>query len=233
MIKTFCRVAYAVVALTASAQAQQINIPPRSLSAFVVGMGSAGGGSGFDMGQTFTVPTGFNRLDQFSLWFGDVGANGGALTFRTYISEFNTSNMSAGAILFQSAVLAGTATNLMTQYVENTGGIVVVAGTKYLAFADASNFISAGGGRAFMGSEYVDFATPYAGGELCGVGTNGTLASVQGKTWGCGKGDIGITATFSNVEGPVVTPEPASLALLGTGLMGVSAAVRRKRSRPA
>jgi len=234
MRKTLCRVAYAVVALAASAQAQQINNLPQGTTSFVFPMGASGGaGSGYDKGQSFTVPVGYNSLDQFSLWFGgSAGTNGADLTFRMYIASINASNV-VGPMLFQSAVQSGVVGPTMTQYVINTGGVAVTAGAKYLAFADVSEYMAATGGtRAFMGSDYT--AVPYSGGETCDhAGITGDLSSATGTAWNCGKSDIGFTATFSNVAAPVTTPEPASLALLGTGLVVIGATVRRKGTRSA
>lgn len=239
MNKTFCRVACAVVALAASAQAQQINNAPVGTTSFVFPMGAGGGAaSGYDKGQSFTVPVGYNELDQFSLMFGGAvngdgssASNGAALTFRMYIAAINSSNM-VGPMLFQSAVQTGINSNVMKKYVINTGGVAVTAGSKYIAFADVSEYMAATGGvRAFMGSDYT--ATDYVGGETCDhSGITGSFTSATATAWSCGKGDIAFTATFSSVAAPVVTPEPASLALIGTGLLAVGGLVRR-RSRVA
>ena len=221
----------ALVVLGAAAgtvSAQQINNPASGPTVFVSPFGG-GAGAGSDYGQTFTTPVGFNRLDQFSFMFGGAGSpdNGANLLFSAYITTFNGNN-TAGTVLFQSAVTAGVSGNTLRSFVFNTGGIAVTAGTKYFAFVDASPYVAGGGAAAYMGTDYV--ATPYAGGEFCyNNGINGNFSNTQTVPWTCGKSDIAFTATFSN-RAVVATPEPATLGLMGTGLIGIIGFARRKRN---
>ena len=60
-------------------------------------------------------------------------------------------------------------------------------------------------------------STPYSG----GIGEWGYGTSV---TQCCGNIDTGFIATFSTSS----VPEPGSLVLLGTGILGLAGAVRRK-----
>ena len=230
-MRLFLKAALVLVVAANPVLAQQINNAPRGSTVFVSSFGRFAGGAGSDYGQTFTVPAGFNELDRFSFMLGGAGSpdNGANLQFRAYITAFNAGSSTAGSVLFTSALTSGVSGNALRSFAFNTGGIAVTAGTKYFAFVDASDYTPPSGTSAAMGSDYT--AAPYAGGEFCyNNGINGNFSNTQTVSWACGKSDIAFTASFSNAA-VVATPEPATLVLLGSGLLGVIGISRRKRSQ--
>ena len=223
-MRSFAKALVILAVASTASSAQQINLLPGGGS--VGSWGSFGGGAGADWGQSFTTPTGYNQLDQFTFFF---KGNGAGLPFRAYVATFNGATNTAGTMLFQSAITMGVNSATLAPFVFNTGGIAVTAGTKYFAFVDASDYVASGGAAKSMGGEYADFGAGYAGGDfLYNNGINGTFTNTQTTGW-TPKGDLVFNATFSS-SAVVATPEPATLGLLATGLIGVVGVARRKRA---
>jgi hypothetical protein len=68
----------------------------------------------------------------------------------------------------------------------------------------------------------------YMGAAVSGVTTQINLTTSGNYTGGMGSNFIKDKTGTTNVFGPQVVPEPGSLALMGTGLLGVAFAMRRK-----
>ena len=178
-------------------------------------------------GQTFTAPAAY--LYDFSFWLRNYD-NGGALLFNAYIGLWNGNNV-VGSPLWSGGPFAGTNSATPLQYQFNTGGIAVVPGQQYLAFLNASAFIVANPNAL----DFLRFSTAPAASLAGGfeyLNNNSNFAAINSPSgWNTG-GDFGkdliFVANFSP-NGPSLIPEPATMTLMATGLVGLMAARRRKK----
>lgn len=171
--------------------------------------------------QTFQRPgAGFDYLQSFTFFLGDYNpdATGTDLIFRAAVYEVNGSQL--GTQLYLSDAQAGSANYFgFDTYTFLTNNLHLDAGVSTFALVlqsvsnqnDALNAIATG-------------ATDYADGVFFTVNDDDTFAAAIDGT-----SDAAFEASFSLSA----TPEPASLVLMGTGLLGVVGFARRRRSHSA
>jgi hypothetical protein len=173
-------------------------------------------------GQTFTLGAGAT-LNSFTFFLGNY-QNGAGLTFDAYVSAW-TGTKATGPVLWSGTGYSGTGNASMTQYDFVTGSVSLSAGT-YVAFLNASPYISGDENLQTMGLNYGDVL---AGGSWVYSNNGSNFASLYSNDWNVvGVYDAAFMAEF---DAPTtVTPEPVTMTLLGTGLAGMAAARRRRKT---
>ncbi len=197
-----------------------------------VGPLTRGSGGFQSVGQSFVVPTLTTQLTSFSLAFSNF-FNGGALRFDAYILAFDTANRRVtGDVLWNATNILGSSNDFAFDTRSfNTGNLTLASGTTYLFLittstqgaglpADASNLVGANDVDGYTGGS---FWVAYNGTDAGLLRDAGAFSTVDGVT------DAGFSAIFR--ADPTVVPEPATVFLTATGLIGLGAAGYRRRRR--
>lgn len=172
-------------------------------------------GIGPPQGQTFVVPIGFPVLQEFR-WYVGTARPSDAVdpTLAFEIHAWDGSAPVGGAVA--SVPLPFAPTNLSTPIF--SGALPLVAGEAYVA-------LIVGGNRGVGTAGYdPSGADRYA---------DGTFVFFDGAAWQTMRGADGPFDTyFMATFGTTAVPEPATVTLVGAGLVGIATLARRRRGRP-
>lgn len=166
-----------------------------NLAAF--GKGSIGTGAFSVLGQTFVVAADAPTLQRLSFWLqhSPNDTSGEDLFFSVVVMAWNT-DRATGPVLYESALRSiTTAQSVMTEYLVDTGGLILVPGQEYVAFLSANNgFWNTTSTLVQVGFQNADV---YSQGAAWILDTDNNLNLVTSAPWMNPSGTADLAVMFS------------------------------------
>lgn len=168
------------------------------------------------IGQTFTAPGSYQVLQDFSFWLKNDPNTPSPTSLFAYLVVLAGGGQ-VSQVLYKSGPFTP-ANGTETQQTFAPQGIVLSPNSVYFAFLTGYDPTVATTQLSYVLSDY----SSYAGGSIYSA-FDDPLQSTWYPT-------VGYSAAFeANLADATVTPEPATLILVGTGLIGTAVSFRRRR----
>jgi len=166
-------------------------------------------------GELFTAPSGVSNLSSFSFYMGDTLSSGEIIT-GAYIATWNGSM--AGSLLYSSPQI--NYDNLGNEQITvNGANVAVTSGQQYVMFLSISQYYGQSSGTSYVSQGGTN---QYLNGFVYN-NNSGDFNSLFTTAWsGPLSPDWAVNLDFNTV------PEPSSLLMLGTGILGGIGVLRRK-----